>query len=295
MKEALVGNPSAYVQRLILGVELAKLREQTGLSLKDIERELEFDQSWMSRVEHGERGMKARDVRSLLDLFGQHTSIEEGQREELLSLARAGFSGKPDWWRKLSGKGLKPKFDLLIAAEAGARTISHWRSQILPGILQTDAYAQAVIEATDVEGVVDVGGRIDIRRARQEIITRKENPVTLQVILDEAVLHRQVGGPEVMKEQLQRLAELSGLPNVKIQVLPFAAGAHPAVNGDFVLLVFKANDDLGMVYLETATSGLVLQSQHEVRRYSRTYGMLQATALSPAKSASLIASTAKEL
>lgn len=115
------------------------------------------------------------------------------------------------------------------------------------------------------------------------------------MVIDEAVLHRKVGGPEVMREQLQHLRALNNLPHVKIQVLPFDAGAHPAVAGDFVLLVFRASDDLGMVYLETATTGLVLQSGHEVRRYSRTYGMLEAKALSPAKSASLIASAIDEL
>ena len=151
-----MSNPSTYVQRLILGTELAKLRERTGLSLKDVERELEFDQSWVSRVEHGERGMKAKDVRSLLDLYGRHTAIEDDQREELLSIARAGFSGKPDWWRKLSGKGLKPKFDLLIAAESGARAINVWHGQIVPGVLQTEAYARALIEVTDVEGVANI-------------------------------------------------------------------------------------------------------------------------------------------
>lgn len=200
--------------------------------------------------------------------------IEENQREELLSIARAGFSGKPDWWRKLSDKGLKPKFDLLIAAEAGARVISSWRSQVLPGLLQTEAYAQVLIEATDLEGVVDVDERIGLRHARQENITRKEDPVSLEVILDEAVLRHQVGGPEVMREQLQHLGELGKLPNVKIQVLPFVAGAHPAVTSDFTLLVFRANNDLGMVYLETSTTGLVFQSEHEVRRYNRTYGTL---------------------
>lgn len=290
-----MSNRSTYVQRLILGAELAKLRERTGLSLKDIERELEFDQSWMSRVEHGERGMKAKDVRSLLDLYGRHIPIEEDQRDELLSIARAGFSGKPDWWRKLAGKGLKPKFDLLIAAESGARSISTWRGQVLPGILQTEAYARTLIEATDLEGAVDVDERLGIRRARQEIITREQEPVAFQVILDEAVIRHQVGGPEAMREQLQRLNELGELSNVKIQILPFTVGAHPGIAGDFVLLVFRANDDLGMVYLETATSGIVLQSEHEVRRYSRAYGTLQAVALTPAKSASLITSAAKEL
>ncbi|GAB3986962.1 hypothetical protein GCM10029978_103780 [Actinoallomurus acanthiterrae] len=98
-----------------------------------------------------------------------------------------------------------------------------------------------------------------------------------------------------MRNQLEHLCELSRLPNVKIQVLPYAAGAHPALTGDFVLLVFRASDDLGMVYLGAATTGLVLQREHEVRRYSRTYGTLQAMALSPAESAALIASAAKDL
>ncbi|MCO5992820.1 helix-turn-helix domain-containing protein [Actinoallomurus rhizosphaericola] len=290
-----MSSPSTYVQRFILGAELAKLRARTGLSLKDVQAELDYEQSWMSRVEHGERGMKAKDVRSLLDLYSRHTTIEAGQREELLVLARAGFSGKPDWWRKLAGKGLKPKFDLLIAAESGARVINAWRSQTVPGILQTEPYARALIEATDIEGVVDTDERIEIRRTRQEIITRRDDPVALHVILDEAVLHHQIGGPEVLRGQLDHLVQLGKLDNVRIQVLPYKVGAHAAVTGDFVLLVFQASDDLGMVYLETATTGLVLQSEHEVRRYSQTYGTLQAMALPPTKSADLIASAAKDL
>ncbi|WP_433180942.1 DUF5753 domain-containing protein [Actinoallomurus sp. CA-150999] len=190
---------------------------------------------------------------------------------------------------------MKPKFDLLIAAESGARVVNGWHCQIVPGILQTDAYARAVIDATDVEGIVDADERIEIRRTRQELIIRQEDPLALQVILDEAVLRHHVGGPETMRNQLEHLGELSRLPNVKIQVLPYAAGAHPALTGDFVLLVFRASDDLGMVYLETATTGLVLQSEREVRRYSRTYGTLQAMALSPTESAALIASAAKDL
>jgi transcriptional regulator with XRE-family HTH domain len=284
-----------FVQRMILGGELRKLRDKAGKTLARVEEELEIEQSFLSRVERGDRGMKARDVRAVLDLYSRTIAIDDAQREELLALARSSVGGKPDWWRRLAGQGLKPKFDLMLAAETGARTINMFYSQIVPGILQTEAYARAVIQATDLEGLVDVDERIEIRRTRKEVITREENPVTLQVVLDEAVIRHAVGGPEVLREQLEYLLETSKRPNVKLQVLPFSVGAHPAVAGDFMLMLFRASDDLGMVYTETATSGLVAQSEAEIRRYSRTYGVLEAKALTPTRSAALIVSAIKEL
>ena len=280
-----------FVQRMILGGELRKLREQAKLTLAKVEAELDIEQSFLSRVERGDRGMKARDVRALLNLYGKTTEIGDVRHEELLALARSSIGGKPDWWRRQAG--LKPRFDLLLAAESGARTVNAFYSQVVPGLLQTEAYARAVIQATDLEGVADVEERIAVRRARQEILTRDEDPVTLQVVIDEAVLRHRVGGVEVMREQLQHLQAVNEYPNVKLQVLPFTAGAHPAVEGDFVLMLFRA--DLGMVYTETATSGLVVQSEVEIRRYSRAYGVLETKALTPARSISLIVSAIKEL
>lgn len=163
-----------------------------------------------------------------------------------------------------------------------------FQNQVVPGILQTPGYARAVIEATDLEGVVDVDERISIRTTRQQIVTRAEDPVRLEVILDEAVLHRQVGGTQVMRDQLAHLIEMSRLPNVKIQVLPYGAGAHAAMDGAFTLLVFRISDDLGMVYSETATSGLVLQSGRETRSYNRIFGTLGAKALTVEDSTAMI-------
>jgi transcriptional regulator with XRE-family HTH domain len=287
---ALVAN---YVQRMILGGELRKLRDEAGLTLIRVEEELEIEQSFLSRVERGDRGMRARDVRALLDLYGRTAVIDDLQRDELLALARQSIGGKPDWWR--SQAGLKPRFDLLLAAESGARTINAFYSQVVPGLLQTEAYAREVIQATDLEGGVDVEERIAVRRARQEILTRAEDPVMLQVVIDEAVLRHRVGGVDVMREQLRHLVEVNKRPNVTLQVLPFAAGAHPAITGDFVLMLFRADGDIGMVYTETATSGLVLQGEAEIRRYIRTYGVLEAKALTPTRSTALIGSVIKEL
>lgn len=290
-----MANSNTFVQRLILGGELKKLRERAELTLAKVEEATEIEQSFLSRVENGGRGMRSRDVRALLDLYGRTTPIDEVLREELLALAKSSIGGKPDWWQRLAGQGLKPRFDLLLAAESGARTINAFYSQVVPGLLQTDAYARAVIQATDLEGVADVDERITIRRTRQEILTRDDGPVTLQLVIDEAVLRHLVGGTDVMREQLQHLQEASKRPNIKLQVLPFTAGAHPAVEGDFVLMLFRAGDDLGMVYTETATSGLVVQSEADIRRYSRTYGVLETKALPPARSTVLIDSAIKEL
>ncbi|HEX6470628.1 MAG TPA: helix-turn-helix transcriptional regulator [Streptosporangiaceae bacterium] len=283
----MVRTTSPLAQRRRLAQELRKLRGHRGISLDQVASELECDASWLSRVERAERGIRPNDVKSLLDVY---QVTDSGRRLELLELARR--AGARDWWHRFR-KNLKPRFDIYLGLEADASTIRTYQTQMVPGILQTPGYTQAIVAEMDVEGAVDVDEIIAIRHARQEILRREDQPVHLVAVLDEAVLHRQVGDAAIVREQLRRLVELGKLPNVVIQVLPFDAGAHAAMNGAYVLLEFPESDDLSVVYLEQATSGVVLQSASEVRRYSLMFGNIAGKALSPKASAAMIDALAR--
>lgn len=278
---------SPLAQRRRLAQELRVLRGRVGISLDEVAKELECDASWLSRVERAERGIRPKDVKSLLNLY---EVTDAARRQELLELSRR--AGVRDWWHRFR-KNLKPRFEVYLGLEADASTIRTYQTQMVPGILQTPGYTAAIIAEMDVEGAVDVDEIISIRHARQEILRREDQPVHLVAVLDEAVLHRQVGDEKIMREQLRRLVELGKLPNVVIQVLPFRAGAHAAMNGAFFMLEFPESPELGLVYLEQATSGVVLQGEHEVRRYSLMFGNTAGKALSATASAAMIQAMAK--
>ncbi|GII75170.1 transcriptional regulator [Sphaerisporangium rufum] len=276
-------NTSPLAQRRRLAQELRKLRSARGISLEDVAREMECDASWVSRVERAERGIRPKDVKSLLDLY----QVTDGvRREELLELSRR--AGTRDWWHRFR-KGLKPKFEVYLGLEADAAVIRSYHPQVVPGILQVPDYAREVITATDVEGAIDVDETVAVRQARQEVLVREGCAARLLVVLDEAVLHRQVGGVEIMRSQLRHLLMMARLPNVTIQILPFAVGAHAAMAGAFDLLEFCEADGRGVVYVEQATSGLILQSEPEVRRYTLMWGHIAGRALSSQSSYDLIA------
>jgi transcriptional regulator with XRE-family HTH domain len=287
LKENTVRNASPLAQRRRLAQELRVLRGQRSISLDEVAKEMECDASWLSRVERAERGIRPKDVKHLLDFY---EVTETDRRQELLELSRR--AGARDWWHRFR-KNLKPRFEVYLGLEADASMIRTYETQMVPGILQTPSYTAAIIDEMDVEGAVDVDEIIGIRYARQEILRREDQPVHLVAVLDEAVLHRQVGDAKIMREQLRRLVELGKLPNVVIQVLPFHAGAHAAMNGAFYMLEFPESPELGLVYLEQATSGVVLQSEPEVRRYSLMFGNIAGKALSPKSSAAMIAAMAK--
>jgi transcriptional regulator with XRE-family HTH domain len=286
-EECTVRTTSPLAQRRRLAQELRVLRGRVGISLDEVAKELECDASWLSRVERAERGIRPKDVKSLLNLY---EVTDAARRQELLELSRR--AGARDWWHRFR-KNLKPRFEVYLGLEADASTIRTYQTQMVPGILQTPGYTAAIIAEMDVEGAVDVDEIISIRHARQEILRREDQPVHLVAVLDEAVLHRQVGDEKIMREQLRRLVELGKLPNVVIQVLPFRAGAHAAMNGAFFMLEFPESPELGLVYLEQATSGVVLQGEHEVRRYSLMFGNTVGKALSATASAAMIQAMAK--
>jgi len=214
---------SPTVRRRRLAKQLAELREQAGLPVKDVARQLEWAESTVYRMESARRGVKPGDVLLLLDLFTRTGRVvgSDEQREELLRLSRE--ARKRGWWQTYTGAMPEP-FLVYIGLEAEVSTIRAYASELVPGLLQTEQYARAVRRASPISDQNQTDRWVELRMARQRRLM-DASPVQVWAVLNEGVLRRLVGGPEVMAEQLVRLVEAAALPNVTLQVLPFAAGA----------------------------------------------------------------------
>jgi transcriptional regulator with XRE-family HTH domain len=264
-------SPTARHRRLI--VELKRLREERGLSREQVAERIGTSETSIFRYEKGETRPQPAVVAAMLDVYGATAA----ERDELLEMARD--ARKRGWWHR-HRQSLKPGFDSYIGLEAAASIVRTYEAQTVPGLLQAEAYARANIVATSLNMVpAEIEERLSVRLSRQDLITRSTDRVQLVAVLDEAVLRRQVGGPEAMREQIRHLIDMAALPNVVIHILPFAAGAHPGMEGPFCLLSFPEPDDPDLVYLEQATSGLVPEEPEEVRRYTLMFGTLLGKAL----------------
>ncbi|WP_298561215.1 helix-turn-helix domain-containing protein [Streptomyces luteogriseus] len=277
------------VRRRKLGAELRALRTSAGLTSGEAARLVGWHQSKVSRIETGTSGVKPADVRLLLDTYG----VADSQlRELLMVLAGSDDSdGRHHWWHAYRGV-LPPTYRDFISLESQAGAMRTLETTVVPGLLQTPEYARAVTSAA-VEGLPE--GRLDtlveVRLARQDVL-RADPPLELSAVLDEAVLRREVGGPGVMARQLERLVEAARLPQVRLQVLPFAAGAHIGVTGPFVIFSFSSTSDLDVVVLDHLTSSLYLERKEDLQAYTEAFNALQIHALSPEDSLDFIAGTA---
>ncbi|MEV2275706.1 helix-turn-helix transcriptional regulator [Nocardiopsis sp. NPDC049922] len=262
--------------------ELTRLRDNAGLSRAQVAERVGITDSTLWRYETGMTRPKPGDVAILLDVYRVHGA----EREELIEMAK--HARKRGWWHRYR-QTLKPGFDSYIGLEAAASVVRTFQTIVVPGILQTEDYARAVTEQTAITSAPDlVDEKVHVRMSRQELITRAADPLHVVAVLDEAVLRRQVGGPDTMRRQLQHLVELAALPNVTIRVVPFSHGAHAGMDGQFNILEFPEQADPDVVYLEQAGSGLVPEDPEEVRRYTLMFGSLLARALEPDESILLI-------
>jgi len=249
---------------------------------------LECSASKISRVETGRVSVSPRDVRDMLELYG----VPAQQRDSLVQLARD--SRQKGWWHAFSDT-IQPQFATYVGLESAASEIRVYEVNIIPGLLQTEDYARTIIKAGAMNGNhEEVERKVALRMARQPALTRPEPPM-LWTVVDEAALRRRVGGTELMRAQLEHVLELSSLKNVAMQVIPFGAGAHPAMGRPFVILVFPERIDTDVVYLEDLTSAFYLEDIAEVDRYNVFFNHLRATALSFDNSAALVTSVLKEL
>ena len=272
---------SPTVRRRELGVLLRTLRQGRGLTVDQVAAELLCSPSKVSRMETGQRGATPRDVRDLCRIYDV---TDQAQADRLMDLARG--SKEHGWWQSYD---LVTEFSPYIGLEADATSTKYYQSTVIPGLLQTFDYARAMHEA--VRPKLDqelIGERVKVRLMRQEVL-RRDPPLIVSAVFDEAALHRVVGGAPTMRAQLEQLIELSRLPNVTIRVIPYTAGAHQAMDSTFRILGFGSGQVPDVVYVEGLVGFIYLDRPQDVRRYEEVFEGLLELALPPKESIKLIA------
>jgi transcriptional regulator with XRE-family HTH domain len=278
---------SPSVRARQLAAELRRLREEVELTGEEAASRLSWSPSKVSRIETGRTAVTISDLRRMLNLY----QVSGARRDRLTELGRT--AQQRGWWDAYADT-LRSGYSTLIALEGDAESERHWAPIIVPGLLQTENYAQVITRATMLITPPGEIARIaTARMTRQRVLTR-EDPLQLITVLDEAALRRQVGGPEVMREQLLHLGEMAKRPNITIQVLPLSSGPHLAINGVFTLLLFPEAASTGVVFLENMTSDLFIEREDEVYRYGLAFDRLRELAFDPESSASFITGLADE-
>lgn len=277
MPTARSGSPT--LRRRELGAMLRVLRTERGLTVDQVAAELMCSPSKVSRMETGKRGATLRDVRDLCDLY---RVTDAADRERLMTLAREGK--QQGWWQSFS-LPYKP----YVGLEQDATSIVMFHSAVVPGLLQIASYSRAIhLNGQPRLDDQEIEQRLQERKTRQELLDR-ENPPEIEVLLDEAVLHRPIGGSAVMRKQLDRIIEVSEYSNVTLRVVPFSVGAHPALESNFIILEFSGQA-ANIVYVEGLVGHVYLERQEDVDRYLQAVSQLNDLALSPKDSALLVAS-----
>ncbi len=273
------------MRRRLVGGALRRHRENAGYTLEDAARVLECDRSKISRIETGQRGVRAKELRELLAEYG----VPDSEQAALVAIASRG--GQRGWWHPYADVLPGAYLDYVIM-ESAASEIMTYEAQVIPDLLRTDDYARAIAAvepgyATDQQQE-DVAAAKAIRR--QVVLGGTSGGRRLSVVLGEGALCQAVGGPGVMAGQISHLVRLiDDFPDLIVQVLPFSAGAHAAAgSASLAILRFPDAPGLGVVYLEALSGGVYLESQEDVARYIRAFALLRAAALSAADSVRLL-------
>lgn len=270
---------SPTLRRRELGGRLRAMRLEKGLTVEQVAELLLCSPSKVSRMETGQRGATPRDIRDLVRLYDV---TDEAQVAQMMQLAREGK--QQGWWQSFS---VPLKYTKYIDYEQEAVSLTMYCSSVIPGLVQTADYTRAVHEGAvprlEVEAIEE---RIQERKTRQQILAR-DNPPRIEIILDEAVLHRFVGGPANMREQLSRLLRESERSILALRMLPYEAGAHPAMESNFTILEFA--DQAPVIYVEGLAGFMYLERQDELEHYLQVLEKLRSMALDPQDSAKLVA------
>jgi transcriptional regulator with XRE-family HTH domain len=265
------GTTGSTVPRRQLGRYLRDLRNRARLTVRAAASQLEWSEAKMWRIETGQTSLRSHDVETMCKVYGAPASLTEA----LMGLAKE--TKARGWWHSY-GDAIPAGFDVFIGLEEAASQIDWYESELVPGLLQTEEYARAIIRAGNPdEDENEIGRRVRLRIARQALLARATEPPTLRVVLNEAVLRRTTGGENVMAGQLAHMAEVSELPNVTIRVVPFSAGLHRGVlSGQFGILRFPPSAEEGeaeppTVYADGFTGDLYLDRPKEVERYDEAF------------------------
>ncbi|MER7012844.1 helix-turn-helix transcriptional regulator [Saccharopolyspora sp. NPDC000359] len=266
------GSPTA--RRIILGAQLRRLREEAEVLPAEAARAIRGSESKISRMELGRVSLKERDIADLLTLYGVH---HEGERAHFLQLVAE--SRQPGWWNRYA-EAMPPWFQDYVGLEGVAARIQTYELQFVPGLLQIEDYAMALASSGHPAlADDDARRRVSLRMKRQKLLARPNAP-RLWAVIDESVLHRPIGGIAVMRAQVDHLLEMTRLPNIALQVVPFALSGY-AAEGSFTVLRFAEPELPDVVYLEHLSGALYLDKREEVERYSRTLDRLMVDARPP--------------
>ncbi len=281
-----VGGPTA--RRIVLGAQLRRLREAAEISRADAGYSIRGSESKISRLELGRVGFKERDVTDLLTMYGVR---DPGEREVFLEMVKR--ANEPGWWHRYTD--LMPNwFHDYVGLEESASRIQTYELQFVPGLMQTEDYARAIASRDRPESANDEAERrVALRMRRQKVLARPDAP-RLWAVIDEAVLHRPIGGRQVMLAQIEHLLELTRLPNVTLQVMPYRLGGYTA-EGAFTMLRFAEPALPDLVYIEHLTGALYLDKREEVERYSRVIDQLTVDAETPDQTRQLLAKVRAEI
>jgi DNA-binding XRE family transcriptional regulator len=280
------GGPT--VRRMLVGSRLRRLRMEAGISREQAGEAIRASEWKIHRLENGQVGFKERDVVDLLTLYGVG---DPGEVAAVVGMAlEANDTG---WWHQY-GDVLPQWFRAYVDLEQAAVIIRAYEGQFVPGLLQTDDYARSVMGRGLEEEPEDIERRVELRAARQAVLTRPDPP-RLWAVIDEAALRRPVGSPEIMRTQIERLIEATRLPNVTLQVLGFRAGAHPAMVGAFSILRFADADLPDVVYLEHLTGAIYLDKREDVRQYLHVMETVSVRSAAPDATPDILAGILKDL
>jgi hypothetical protein len=274
---------------MLLGAQLRKLREQAGITREDAGYHIRASGSKISRMELGRVSFKERDVTDLLEYYGIHDPAE---RDKLIQLTREANS--PPWYQRFQD-AVPDWFHVYVGLEEAAQLIRDYQIQFVPGLLQTEEYARAVIlQGSPGLGPEEVERRVQLRMGRQKLLTR-ENPPRFWAIVDEAALRRPMGGREVHLGQLERLICAVSEPNITLQVMPFRYGGHAAEGGAYTIMRFPETDLPDIVYMEYLTGAHYIDKPDEVERYAAVMERLSVAATSPDRTREILSSMLKEI
>lgn len=280
---------SPTVRKRRLAAELRRLRKERGLTREQIAERIGCAPVTITRIETGQSGARVGEVALMLEVY----DVTGDEREALLQVAKD--ARKRGWWHQYSST-MPTWFQVYVGLEGEAASVQDYQSEVVPGILQTEAYARATYLA---EAVVppeeEISRQIKLRMERQERLLGAEIAPDMWFVLNEAAIRRQVGGGVTMRDQLDLLLQVSHRSNVTLQILPFTAGAHPAMQGGFTILGFPEPADPSTVYVEYRQGSLYLEKPDELDTYVLIFNHLRAQASGREESRRLITAAIEEV
>ncbi|ATL26933.1 helix-turn-helix domain-containing protein [Streptomyces formicae] len=277
------------VGQVVLGRRLQDLRERAGLKREEAAKILRVAPATVRRMETAEVALKIPYLQLLLKSYG----VADDEADSFVLLAEE--ANKPGWWQRFHDI-LPGWFSMYVSLEGAASLIRSYEPHFVPGLLQTEEYARGVMRSGAIGQTrpADIERYVALRMERQSLLTREDAP-RLWVVMDETALRRPVGGPDVMREQFDKLLEATEMPHVTLQVAPFAAGPHPGTYGPFVLFRFAVAELPDMVYSEYLTGAVYLDARTEVATHLEVMDRMAAQAATAQRTKEILRDLRKEL